>query len=191
MMHIGLFFGSFNPIHKGHEDIAKYMLQFFDEVWLMVSPQNPFKTNQTLAPVQLRLEWAKTVFANNASIKVSDIETYLPLPSYTFQTLEHLQKTHPTNTFSLIMGSDNLPQFYKWKEYRRIIHQHKLYIYNRESSSRYILLHQNIIYTHSPLIHISATIVRQNIETGLLNENQVHSAIADGVKKHYNSKKQL
>jgi len=184
-MHIGLFFGSFNPIHKGHEAIARYMLQFFDEVWLVVSPQNPFKTNHQLAPVELRLEWAKTVFANEALIKVSDAETHLPVPSFTHQTLEHLQIAYPANTFSLIMGTDNLPKFYKWKNYTHIIHQHQLYIYNREAKNNYILLHQNIKYTHAPLINISATIIRESSYTGQLPENLIDASVADSIKKHY------
>ncbi len=185
-MHIGLFFGSFNPIHHGHEEIAKYMLRFFDEVWLVVSPQNPFKINHKLAPVELRLEWAKAVFANEKHIKVSDIEINLPLPSFTFQTLEHLQTLYPHSKFSLIMGADNLSQFYKWKNYKDIISQHKLYVYNRETKSNYILLHENIIYTHAPFINVSATIIRESIYTsGTEIEKQINRAIVDSVKKYY------
>ncbi|MDZ4756933.1 MAG: nicotinate (nicotinamide) nucleotide adenylyltransferase [Bacteroidota bacterium] len=185
-MHVGLFFGSFNPIHKGHEAIALYMLRFFDEIWLVVSPQNPFKINQKLVPVELRLEWAKAIFENNKYIQISEVELQLPLPSFTYQTLEHLQTQYPSNTFSLIMGADNLRKFYKWKNYKDIIHQYQVYIYNRVAKSNYLLLHDNIVYTHAPLLNVSSTIIRESIYSGGEIEKLIDEAIVDSVKKYYN-----
>lgn len=161
------------------------MQQFFDEVWLVVSPQNPFKVNHSLAPVELRIAWARKVLQEEKYIKVSDVETKLPLPSYTEQTLNNLKMQYPDNKFSLIMGADNLPRFHQWKNYRSIIHQYHIYIYNRSSKSDYILLHPNIIYTRSPLLDVSATAVRSQFLNGQLHPHLIDPLIYDEVQNFY------
>ena len=121
---IGLFFGSFNPIHAGHLIIARYMASFtgLTEVWLVVSPHNPLKTKSTLANAYDRLEMARLATENAANIRVSDIEFSLPQPSYTVDTLAYLTEKHPEKEFALIMGADNLVSLKKWKNYEVLLY---------------------------------------------------------------------
>jgi len=120
-MKIGLFFGSFNPIHIGHMVIANYMSEFtdLDQVWLIVSPRNPLKNKKSLLDARKRLATVRKAVGTNPKIKVSDIEFSLPQPSYTVSTLDVLEKKYPKNKFVLIMGSDNLSAFHKWKDYKK------------------------------------------------------------------------
>src|SRR4051812_49177492 len=116
-MKIGLFFGSFNPVHNGHMVIAQYMAEFTDleQVWLVVSPQNPFKTKATLLPGIHRLALVKEAVGDYRKLKASNIEFKLPQPSYTVVTLAHLKEKYPQHAFALILGGDNLETFHKWK----------------------------------------------------------------------------
>lgn len=166
-MNIGLFFGSFNPIHTGHLVIATYMKHFgrLDEVWFVVSPQNPFKTHSDLLPQEQRLEMVRLAIAGKKYLKASDVEFSLPLPSYTFNTLRHLRNIRPDDNFKVIMGSDNLANFEQWKEYGEILDNHQLLVYYRFGHHHPALEnHPNILMFDAPVLHISATYVRDLIQ---------------------------
>ena len=132
-MKTGLFFGSFNPIHNGHMLLANYMLSFTDleRLWFVVSPHNPLKEKSSLLANNHRLELVKLAIGVNNKMKASNIEFKLTQPSYTVNTLAHLQEKFPQNTFVLIMGSDNLQSFHKWKNYEHILEHYELYVYPR------------------------------------------------------------
>lgn len=171
-MKIGLFFGSFNPIHIGHLIIANYMSEFTDleQVWLVVSPHNPLKEKKILSDSRKRLAAVKKAVGKNARIKVSNIEFSLRQPSYTINTLEVIKKKFPQHTFVLIIGSDNLSTFHKWKEYQKILRNYKVYVYPRMSSlkrkSQQILNHSNIKMVDAPRIDISSTFIREQLKKG-------------------------
>ena len=126
----GLFFGSFNPVHNGHMIIANYILEFTDleQIFFVVSPQNPFKEEANLLEDHHRLELVKEAIGDNTSYIACDIEFKMPKPSYTVDTLTCLKEKHPEKEFSLIMGSDNLKSFHKWKNPKQIIDNHRLYV---------------------------------------------------------------
>jgi len=166
-MHIGLFFGSFNPIHAGHLVLANYMASFTDleQVWFVVSPQNPLKQKSTLLDQNQRLHMVNLAIDANLKFKSSNIEFDLPKPSYTINTLAHLKEKYPNHSFSLIIGEDNLESFTKWKNYEEILKQHKLYVYPRpNSNSGELKNHKNVIMTEAPLMDISSTFIRNAIK---------------------------
>lgn len=168
-MNIGLFFGSFNPIHIGHTAIANYILEYSDlyEVWFVVSPQNPFKQDVKLVDESLRLEMTRLAIANEPRFKVSDVEFNLPKPSYTINTLERLNQQYPLNNFVLLMGSDNYLQINKWKDVEKIKKNFNFIIYPRPgySVSEYELsLKVKII--DAPLLNISSTMIRNGFAEG-------------------------
>lgn len=166
-MKIGLFFGSFNPIHVGHMVLANYMLEFTDlqRVWFVVSPHNPFKQKASFLPERQRLELVNLAIADHPKLKASDIEFKLPQPSYTINTLVYLKEKYPKNEFSLIMGSDNLEGFHKWKNYEEILKEHKIYVYPRPNNDGGKLKnHENIVFTKAPLMEISSTEIRKGIK---------------------------
>lgn len=166
-MKIGLLFGSFNPIHNGHMAIANYMARYtgLDRVWLVVSPHNPFKMKSTLADAKKRLARVKKVIGRNVKIKVSDIEFTLAQPSYTIHTLDVLKKKYPECNFSLIIGADNLRAFHKWKDYKKILAGHKVYVYPRPG---YVIVttrnHRNLKLVNAPRFDISSTSIRDRIK---------------------------
>jgi len=133
MTKIGLYFGTFNPIHVGHLIIANYMADTtdMDEVWMVVTPQNPLKEKSSLLADYHRLALVRVGIENNPKLKASDIEFQLPLPNYTATTLAYLKEKHPNKEFSLIMGEDNLRTFHKWYNYDRILENHEIYVYPR------------------------------------------------------------
>lgn len=166
-MNTGLFFGSFNPIHVGHLVIANYMLYFgrLDEIWFVVSPQNPFKTHAELLPEDERLAIVKLATAHTPTLKPSDVEFLLPRPSFTVSTLRHLRATHPDRNFKIIMGSDNLVLFDQWKDYEEILHHHQLLVYRRFGHyHEEFEKHPNVIMYDAPVLHISATYIRDLIQ---------------------------
>ena len=130
---VGLFFGSFNPVHVGHCILANFMLEFtcLDEVWLVVSPQNPLKESRELLDDDIRLKMVEMAFSGFEKIRVSDIEFGMPKPSYTIDTLEKLERENPGCEFTLIIGGDNWSQFSQWKDYRRICSEYSILIYPR------------------------------------------------------------
>ncbi|MCB0820229.1 MAG: nicotinate-nucleotide adenylyltransferase [Bacteroidetes bacterium] len=165
-MKIGLFFGSFNPIHNGHMAIAGYMAQFtdLDQVWFVVSPHNPFKEKKSLLKGHHRLAMVKAAIEDIPYLKASDIEFGLPQPSYTSVTLAYLADKYPTHEFALIMGSDNLGTFNKWMNYESIIESHRIYIYPRPGHEAVNLInHPSVISTEAPLVELSSTMIRNSL----------------------------
>jgi len=166
-MKIGLFFGSFNPIHMGHMVLANYLVEYtdLDKIWFVVSPQNPFKNKETLLDEKQRLYMVKLAIENDNRFKASDIEFKLTQPSYTINTLVHLKEKFPKNEFALIMGADNLETFHKWKNYETILKKHDIYVYPRPNSTGGDLKdHPKVKITTAPLIEISSTAIRNAIK---------------------------
>lgn len=167
MQKIGLFFGSFNPVHIGHLIIANYMANYTDlsEVWLVVSPHNPFKKKDSLLNMYDRLEMVNLALEDAERIKANDIEFRLPQPSYTIDTLIHLKERHPTKDFVLIMGSDNLLTLKKWKNYEIILRDFSVYVYPRPNfQADEWITHPRITFTETPLMEISSTFIRKAIK---------------------------
>ena len=166
-MHIGLFFGSFNPIHVGHMVLANYMASYTDleQVWFVVSPHNPLKEKSSLLNQNQRLHMVNLAIGDNDKLKSSNIEFGLSQPSYTINTLAHLKEKYPQHHFSLIMGEDNLESFTKWKNYEEILKNQKIYVYPRpNTNSGDLKNHPSIIMTEAPLMDISSTMIRQAIK---------------------------
>lgn len=168
-MKIGLFFGSFNPIHVGHLVISGYMANYtgLDEVWLVVSPHNPLKNKDQLIQMYDRLEMAKLAVENAPNFQVSDIEFNLPQPSYTIDTLIHLKEKYPEHEFSLIMGGDNLKSLKKWKNYELILRDYRIFVYPRPGSENpEFEQHPSVIMTEAPLMELSSTFIRKSFKEG-------------------------
>ena len=154
---IGLFFGSFNPIHIGHLIIANHLVEHsaLDELWLVVTPQNPFKEKQSLLNNHLRLEMVHLAIADYPKLRASDIEFHLPQPNYTIHTLAYLEEKYPKLHFALIMGEDNLKSLHKWKNYEQILSNYPIYVYPRLSEgtvSEALTSHPNIQYVRAPIV---------------------------------------
>ncbi|SOD95795.1 nicotinate (nicotinamide) nucleotide adenylyltransferase [Spirosoma fluviale] len=165
-MKIGLFFGSFNPIHVGHLIIANTMATTTDleQVWFVVSPQNPFKKTKSLLHEFDRLDMVERAIADNSRLKATNIEFSMPKPSYTIDTLTRLGEKYPQHTFRLIMGEDNLEQFANWKNYDKILEYYGLYVYPRpKSKESEFKIHPNVRLVEAPLLDISATFIRDSI----------------------------
>ena len=163
---IGLFFGSFNPIHTGHLIIANIMAENTDlhKVWFVVSPQNPLKPSKGLLHEFDRYDMVKAAIADHYNLEVSDVEFHLPKPSYTIHTLAYLKEKHPTKEFKVIVGGDNLENFSKWKNHEEILNQHGLYVYKRPGVTNTPLeRHTNVHIVDAPLLDISATYIRNCI----------------------------
>lgn len=167
-MKIGLYFGSFNPIHIGHLIIANHFLNEteIEKIWFVVSPQNPFKQSNSLLDEYDRLHLVRLATENDNRIKVSDIEFGLPKPSYTIDTLSYLKERYPSHEFSLIMGSDSFQNFNKWKNYELIKEQHRIYIYRRNGFEIENTVNADIILLDAPILQISATHIRELIKSG-------------------------
>ncbi|MCF6241433.1 MAG: nicotinate-nucleotide adenylyltransferase [Bacteroidales bacterium] len=165
-MKTGLYFGSFNPIHNGHMAIANFMREFtdLDEVWFVVSPQNPFKNKQSLLADYHRLEMVDLAIDDTPGFRASNIEFHLPKPSYTVDTLAYLFDKYPEREFVLIMGSDNLVNFHKWKNFNEILRYHHIYVYPRPNTPKvHLLNHPNVHITDAPLMEISSSFIRKAI----------------------------
>ncbi|QRR02897.1 nicotinate (nicotinamide) nucleotide adenylyltransferase [Dyadobacter sandarakinus] len=168
-MKIGLFFGSFNPIHIGHLIIANTMATQTDleQIWFVVSPQNPFKKNSSLLHEFDRYDLVQRAISDNAFFKVSDIEFHMPKPSYTIDTIARLQEKYPQHEFRLIIGEDNLAQFPNWKNHDKILEYTGLYVYPRPDSKKHgFKEHPAVRFVDAPLLDISATYIRDCIRTG-------------------------
>lgn len=166
-MKVGLFFGSFNPVHVGHMIIANYMVQNtdLDQVWMVLSPQNPFKKRSSLANDYDRLHLLNLAIGEHVEIKSSNVEFSLPQPSYTIDTLTYLHELHPTHDFSLIMGGDNLAGFHKWKNYEQILEHHDIYVYKRSTHIDHQFDgHKRIFIKEAPLLNLSASYIRAQIK---------------------------
>tara|TARA_B100000674_G_C37835746_1_gene912767 strand:- start:450 stop:1049 length:600 start_codon:yes stop_codon:yes gene_type:complete len=177
MKKIGLYFGTFNPIHVGHLIIANYMADYteLDEVWLVVSPQNPLKKKETLLKDHHRLSLVRIALEDNTKLMASNIEFDLPIPSYTINTLVHLKEKYETYEFHLIMGEDNLRSFHKWKNQEEIINNHKIFVYPRVLTEQEMednsiefssFNHSNVIRCQAPIMKISSSFIRKAIKNG-------------------------
>lgn len=188
-MRIGLFFGSFNPIHIGHLVIADVMADQTDlgQVWFVVSPQNPFKSSKTLLHEFDRLKMVELAVADNFKFRASDVEFHMPKPSYTADTLAYLTDKHPEHEFVLIIGEDNLVHFHKWKNHEAILNNYGLYVYPRPQvdRSKIKVAHENIKYVESPMLDISATFIRDAIR----NEHSVQYLLPENVADYIRFKK--
>jgi nicotinate-nucleotide adenylyltransferase len=168
-MHIGLFFGSFNPIHIGHLFIANYIAHHtnLDEVWLVVSPHNPFKDKKTLLSEYDRLHLVNLAIQGNDKLKVSNIEFSLPKPSYTIDTLVFLEEKYPQHKFSLIMGSDNLPNLHKWKNGDVLQQNYPIFVFRRpDSVIDDTLIKKGIEVIDCPQVLLSSSFIREQIKQG-------------------------
>lgn len=181
-MKIGLFFGSFNPIHIGHLIIANIMAETtdLDKVWMVVSPQNPFKPSKGLLHEFDRYDMVRAAVYDHYKIEASDIEFHLPKPSYTIHTLVHLSEKHPDKSFKVVMGEDNLTNFIKWKNHERILEDYGLYVYPRPRTQLSELkMHPNVRMVDAPLLDISATFLRKCIR----NHQSIRYLVPDVVEE--------
>lgn len=172
MKKIGLYFGTFNPIHIGHLAIANHMVEFsdLDQVWFIITPQSPFKTKKTLLDNNHRYQMVFEATKDYPKLKPSKIEFGLPQPNYTVHTLAHLSEKYPDEYhFSLIMGEDNLKGFHKWKNYEVILENHTIYVYPRISDGvvgHQFKNHSKIHKVAAPIMEISSTFIRKNHKAG-------------------------
>jgi nicotinate-nucleotide adenylyltransferase len=169
-MKVGLYFGSFNPIHHGHLVIANFILQHahLDQVWFVVSPQNPLKRSATLLNEYHRLHLVRLAVEGENRLKASDIEFKLPKPSYTVDTLTYLQEKYPKEEFSIIMGSDSFQNLTKWKNYQWLLQNFPIYVYRRpehEKLPSYAEARQ-VEIVDAPLLPISSTEIRSKLKKG-------------------------
>jgi len=166
-MQIGLYFGTFNPIHKGHLAIAEQMHQqgLFDEIWFVVSPNSPFKAYPQWFDENKRLEFVKLAVKKLPYCLASDIEFAMERPSYTCLTLRKLRESYPHYTFSIIMGEDNLDSMEKWKNYEEIMQNHSIYVYPRAGVWQKKEI-KNVFYVDLPLLNISSSQVRERLKNG-------------------------
>jgi len=188
MRKVGLFFGSFNPIHTGHLIIANYMANYtdLDEVWLVVSPHNPLKKKDSLINMYDRLEMVNLAIEKAENIRSSTIEFSLPQPSYTIDTLVHLGEKYPTTNFVLIMGSDNLVSLKKWKNYEIILRDYHILVYPRPNYHIPAELenHPSITLTETPLMEFSSTFIRNAVKAN----KSIRYFVPEKVKEFIESK---
>lgn len=180
-MRIGLYFGTFNPIHVGHLIIANHMAEYsdLDKIWMVITPHNPFKKKKSLLDNHHRYQIVQRALEDYDKIEPCTIEFDLPQPNYTVNTLAHLTEKYPQHEFCLIMGEDNLKGLHRWKNYEAILSFYKIYVYPRISEGNVAVEFENhsaITKVDAPIIEISATAIRQGIATGknirpLLPEN--------------------
>ena len=165
----GLYFGSFNPIHNGHLMLANYLVENsgLDALWFVISPQNPFKTKESLLPDYQRLELVNRAIEGYKKFSACDIEFSMPKPSYTIDTLTYLKEKYPKREFALIMGTDNLDRLDRWKNYEQIINYHKIIVFPRNGSDGGALRsHPNVQIVDTPIIEVSSTFIRESIRQG-------------------------
>jgi len=194
---IGLFFGSFNPIHTGHMIIANIMVETTDleKVWFVVTPHNPHKQSKGLLHDFDRFDMVRAAVYENYKLEVSDVEFHLPKPNYTIHTLVHLSEKHPDKQFKVIMGEDNLANFTKWKNYERILEDYGLYVYPRLTgavgqarpnvTSTELNRHPNVKLVEAPMMDISATFIRNCIR----KNQSVRYLVPDAVEAIIRAKK--
>lgn len=175
MQKTGLYFGSFNPVHIGHIAIAGYMTQFTDleQIWFIVSPQNPLKKKETLLEGHQRLYMVQLAIGDDLKFRASDIEFHMPVPSYTIDTMAYLGEKYPDREFCLVMGEDNLYTIHKWKNAEELVKRYAIYVYPRPDSARPVsdkfeslIRKATIITTSAPLMEISGTFIRNAISKG-------------------------
>ena len=201
MKKVGLFFGSFNPIHIGHLVIAEYMVEFtpLKEIWFVVSPRNPLKKKETLLNENQRIRMVRLAIEDDNRFKASSIEFDLPRPSYTINTLTYLNEKYPNIEFSLIVGLDNLATLHKWKNYEVLLENYKLYVYPRVNSIGQGELkggidstHPSVILTDAPIVELSSTFIRKTISEGKNIKHMVPPQVGEYIKEmHFYEKAKL
>lgn len=185
-MKIGLYFGSFNPIHVGHLIIANILYERTDlqEVWFVVSPQNPFKKQQSLIHEFDRLRMVELAISDHYHFRASDVEFRMPKPSYTIDTLTYLSDHYPQHQFCLFLGSDNLTHFPRWKNHQAILDNYEIFVYPRPGETKGFA-HPRITTIEAPLLDISATFIRKSIQEGY----SVKYLLPDAVEGYIKDKK--
>jgi nicotinate-nucleotide adenylyltransferase len=187
-MKIGLFFGSFNPVHTGHLIIANFMATHTDlsKIWMVVSPQNPLKLKKTLAKDYDRLHLLQLAIGDNTRLVASNVEFSLPRPSYTIDTLTHLKEKYPQHEFALIMGGDNLATLHLWKNYEMLLENHDIYVYQRPNYDLGALAtHPRVKLLSAPMLEISATYIREQIK----EEKSIRYLVPDAVCEYLETSK--
>ena len=186
MKNIGLLFGSFNPIHNGHISLATFILKHkpLDEIWFVVSPLSPFKKSKILLDKNDRLDMVKVAIKPFKKFFVSDIEFKMKTPNYTIDTLNEIKKKYPEDSFSLIIGEDNLENFKNWKDSNLIIENFKIYVYPRSFSKSKLNLNFNTLYKiNAPTINISSTDIREFIKKNEDIDGLLSPEVLDQIKK--------
>ena len=188
-MNIGLFGGSFNPIHNGHVRLAKSLLQeaALDEVWFLVSPQNPFKQDQQLLDDDKRLQLVRLALKEEPQLMASDFEFHLPKPSYTWNTLQALEQEYPERKFTLLIGGDNWEAFDKWYRYEDILKRYPIIVYPRKGSKVPDVKFQasDIQIVETPLINISSTQIRLRLHEGKSVRGLVNTEVAMVIEQEH------
>ncbi len=181
----GIFGGSFNPLHIGHLALANYLCEndYIDELWFLVSPQNPFKQNEKLLDDKTRLRMVNAAVRGYGRFYVSDFEFSLPKPSYTINTLNKLSETYTDRDFYLIIGADNWAAFDRWKSPEEIISKHHVLVYPRLGYDILEMLPQNVRAVDSPLIEVSSTFIRESISQGKDVRYFLHPAVYEIIEK--------
>ena len=184
-MKVGLFFGSFNPVHIGHMAIANYMVEFTDlqQLWFIISPHNPLKPKQSLLADYHRRTLMEIAVNNDPRYRVSDIEFSMPQPSYTIDTLAWLKEKYPGTAFVILMGSDGLPTFNKWKNYRLIEEEYQRYIYPRPGFPVNASEYKNSMQVNAPLMEISSSFIREAIANGKNIRNFLPPKVYDYIEE--------
>lgn len=185
-MKIGLFFGSFNPIHIGHLAIANYMVEYSDieMIWFVISDQNPLKEKASLLGDEHRLTLVRKAIGGDRRFKASDIEFHLSKPSYTINTLTYLSRQHPEHEFVIVMGADGLSTFYKWKNSEELIKTTQRYVYPRPGISITESEHtENCVFVNAPLLEVSSTFIRESIKAGKDVRHFLHSKVWEHVEE--------
>ncbi len=186
MKKIGLYFGTFNPIHIGHMAIANHLVEFsdLDEVWMVVTPHSPFKKKASLLADNHRFQLVQIATEEYPKLKPSNIEFKLPQPNYTVNTLAHISEKYPQHNFSLIMGSDNLRSFHKWKNYEVILERHDIYVYPRVIEDERMITqfdnHPKIHKIDAPIMEVSSTFIRRSIA----DKKNIHALLPCNVWKY-------
>jgi len=187
-MRVAIFSGSFNPIHNGHLAIAREVLaqNAAEELWFLVSPQNPLKINGDLLPETDRLKMVELAIEGEPEMKASDFEFFLPSPNFTINTLEKLKSTYPQHQFKLLIGGDNFAILDKWFNYHRILSEFGLIVYPRagfifDSPAKY----QNTIFISAPLFILSATVIREKLTKGESITGMVPEKVVSFLKQHF------
>ncbi len=198
-MKIGLFFGSFNPIHIGHLILANTIAESaqLDKVWFVVSPQNPFKKKETLLHEFDRYDMVQKAIFDNTHLSACDAEFHLPKPSYTIDTLTYLHEKYPKYEFSILMGSDNLVNLKNWKNYEKVLEYHQIHVYPRPNKNigavataentllEELYKHPNVHITDAPLLEISATYLRERIQ----NQQSIRYLVPEMLEEYIKRKK--
>tara|TARA_B100000575_G_C23107150_1_gene639121 strand:- start:482 stop:1063 length:582 start_codon:yes stop_codon:yes gene_type:complete len=182
MQKIGLFFGTFDPIHKGHLKLINFFIKNSDVefVWLIITPQSPFKEKKEIQSSSSRLELISIALKGNSKVKINTIELELTKPNYTYLTLRELKKKYPDNKFIILLGADNIVNFEKWKAYTEILENYELYIYPRKISApipNHFKNHPKINWINAPLIDASSTDIRNRIR----NKKSISNLVPENV----------